>query len=196
MIEVALGRLPGLVSLGLGGVTLDGGDADAECTGRFGLGHASPDGIHDLPTEVFGVSFHRSMLPCGPSSSQRAVRAEAAAESNWWRLAVRKRETLGTAYARGTEMHPRREARRTTHAHSPHPLQCLGQRLAAEVPLFLVRELADGEVRLLLAGARSAEGRPKDLHLRSTRARIVRLTMYLARCRLPRLVQVTACLGS
>src|SRR5215218_9675203 len=34
-----LGRLQRLVSLGLGGVTLDGGDADAEGAGGLGLGH-------------------------------------------------------------------------------------------------------------------------------------------------------------
>src|SRR5215212_7610315 len=70
---------------------------------------------------------------------------------------------------------------RTTRAHPPHPLQCLGQRLAAKVLRLLARELADGEVRLLLVGARTAEGYPKDLHLRGMGARILRLTAHLAR---------------
>src|SRR5215207_8333010 len=68
-----LAWLQGLASSGLGSVTLDGGDPDPEGTGRFGLGHASPDGIHDLSTEVFGVSSHGSMMPCSPASSQHAV---------------------------------------------------------------------------------------------------------------------------
>jgi hypothetical protein len=69
-----LARLQGLSLLGLGGVTLDGRDADPEGAGRLGLGHAPLYGVHDLPTEVFGVRFHRPMIPCGPSSSQHAVK--------------------------------------------------------------------------------------------------------------------------
>jgi hypothetical protein len=68
-----LTRLQRLSPLGLGGVTLDGRDPDPEGAGRLGLGHTSPEGVHDLLTEVFGVRFHRSMLPCSPSSSQHAV---------------------------------------------------------------------------------------------------------------------------
>src|SRR5215208_7729668 len=68
-----LTRSQRLSPLGLGGVTLDGGDPDPERTGRLGLGHSPLDGIHDLLTEVFGVRFHRSMMPSSPSSSQHAV---------------------------------------------------------------------------------------------------------------------------
>src|SRR5215208_1510505 len=68
-----LARLQRLSPLGLGGVTLDGGDPDAEGAGRLGFGHASLDGIHDLLAEVYGVGFHRSMMPPSPSSSQHAV---------------------------------------------------------------------------------------------------------------------------
>src|SRR5215212_2042863 len=70
-----LTRFQRLSSLGFGGVTLDGGDPDPESAGRLGLGHTSLYGIHDLLTEVFGVRFHQSMMPCSPSSSQHAVRS-------------------------------------------------------------------------------------------------------------------------
>jgi len=40
---------------------------------------------------------------------------------------------------------------------SPFPGLHICQRLATEVPPILVRKLADGEVRLLLAGTWSAE---------------------------------------
>src|SRR5918911_1049525 len=63
---------------------------------------------------------------------------------------------------------------RTSRALPSHPLQRLGQRLAAEslcLILLLLRKLADGEVRLLLAGTWSAEGYTKDLHLCSTGAK-------------------------
>jgi hypothetical protein len=39
------------------------------------LGHSSFYGIHDLPTEVFGIGFHKSMMTCSPSSSQHPVAA-------------------------------------------------------------------------------------------------------------------------
>src|SRR5215212_11121712 len=75
-----LGRLPGALPgsrdsplRALGGVTLDGGDPDSEGASGLGLEHSSLDGVHDLPTKVFGVRFHRSMMACSPSSSQRAV---------------------------------------------------------------------------------------------------------------------------
>jgi hypothetical protein len=63
----------------------------------------------------------------------------------------------------------------------PFPGLHIGQRLATEVPRPLVRELADGEVRLLLAGTWSAEGHTQNLHLRSTGARTLRPTAHLAR---------------
>src|SRR5215211_4962336 len=40
----------------------------------------------------------------------------------------------------------------------------LGERLAAEAPRLLQRKLANGEVCLLLAGARSTESYTPDLH--------------------------------
>src|SRR5215208_3176385 len=72
----SLARLQRLSPLGLGGVTLEGGDPDPEGAGRLGLGHASLYGLHDFPTEVYGVGFHRSMMSCRPTSSQHAVKAE------------------------------------------------------------------------------------------------------------------------
>jgi hypothetical protein len=48
-------------------------DPDSEGASGLGLGHSSFYGIHDLPTEVFGIGFHQSMMPCSPSSSQHAV---------------------------------------------------------------------------------------------------------------------------
>jgi len=66
-------RLKRFSSLGLGGVTLDGGDPNSEGAGGLGFGHSSFYGIHDLPTEVFGIGFHQCMMPCSPSLSQHAV---------------------------------------------------------------------------------------------------------------------------
>jgi hypothetical protein len=54
----------------------------------------------------------------------------------------------------------------------PLPLQHLGQRLATEVPLILVRKLANGEIYFLLASARSTERYAQDLHLCATGARL------------------------
>jgi len=62
---------------------------------------------------------------------------------------------------------------RTSRAIPPHSLQYLGQRLATEVPRLLVRKLADGEVRFLLAGTWSAEGYTEDLHLCATEVRLI-----------------------
>jgi hypothetical protein len=69
----SLARLKRFSPLGLGGVTLEGGDPDSEGASGLGLGNSSFYGIPDLPTEVFGIGFHQSMMPCSPSSSQRAV---------------------------------------------------------------------------------------------------------------------------
>ncbi len=66
-----------------------------------------------------------------------------------------------------------------------HPLQRLGQRLAAEA-LLLPREFAYGKVRLLLAGARLAEGYASYLHYRLMEAGALRLASNLALSRLPR----------
>jgi len=51
--------------------------------------------------------------------------------------------------------------------------------LAAEA-LRLLHELAYGEVRLLLSGARFAEGQAPNLHYRLMGARVVRLASHLA----------------
>src|SRR5215217_6095193 len=72
----SLARLKRLSSLGLGEVTLDGGDSDSEGASGLSLGHSSFYGIHDLLTEVFRIGFHKSMMPCSPSSSQHAVGGE------------------------------------------------------------------------------------------------------------------------
>jgi hypothetical protein len=64
-----------------------------------------------------------------------------------------------------------------------HPGKRLGERLAA-VTLLPPRKLADGEVRLLLAGARSTEGYAQDLHLRDTGTRVPRPASHLAIARL------------
>jgi hypothetical protein len=54
-------------------------------------------------------------------------------------------------------MHPCGDAFCTTRAPPPHPLQRHGERLAAQALRFLLRKLANGEVCLLLAGARLTE---------------------------------------
>jgi hypothetical protein len=100
---------------------------------------------------------------------------------NQWRLAIPERERFGLVYARVPVVHLCCNAFRTTRALLPLPLQHLGQRLASEVLPILVRKLADGEVRLLLAGARSTEGYAQDLHLCSTGARTLRVASHLAR---------------
>jgi hypothetical protein len=70
----------------------------------------------------------------------------------------------------------------TIRALPTHPLQRLGESLAAKAPRFLlVRKLADGEVCFLLAGTRFTEGYTPDLHLCATKARAVRVDAHLAR---------------
>src|SRR5215204_6983598 len=88
-------------------------------------------------------------------------------------------------------MHLRGDTFPTNRALPPHPLQRLGQRLAAKaLRLLLLRKLANGEVRLLLAGASFTEGNPPDLHLCATEARALCLTAHLAGSRVRhRLVQ-------
>ena len=89
-----------------------------------------------------------------------------AAENDFSRLAAFERERPVLVYAREPMMHLCFELFRTTHALPPRPLQRLGQRLASEVLRLLLRKLTDGEVCLLLAGARFTEGNPPDLHYR------------------------------
>src|SRR5918993_3447906 len=66
-----------------------------------------------------------------------------------------------------------------------HPVQHLAERFAkwltAEVPRLLLRKLANGEVRLLLAGASFTEGYTPDLHHRLIQTRALRPASHLAR---------------
>src|SRR5215212_973989 len=106
---------------------------------------------------------------------------------NRWRLAVPERKRLGLVYTREPMMHLCCDAFPTTRTLPPHPLQRLGQRLAAKALrlLLLLRKLADGEVYLLLAGAPFTEGYAPDLHLCATEARALCLTAHLAASRVP-----------
>ena len=67
-------------------------------------------------------------------------------------------------------MHPCGDAFCTTRAPPPHPLQRHGERLAAQALRFLLRKLANGEVCLVLAGARLTESYTPHLHDCSTGA--------------------------
>src|SRR5215217_9742764 len=70
-----------------------------------------------------------------------------------------------------------------------HPVQHLAKRFAArcaklhpaEVPRLLLRKLANGEVRLLLAGASFTEGYTPDLHHSLIETRALRAASHLAR---------------
>ena len=64
----------------------------------------------------------------------------------------------------------------------PFPGLHICQRLATKVPPILVRKLADGEVRLLLAGTWSAERYAQNLHLCAAGTRTLRVDAHLARC--------------
>jgi hypothetical protein len=90
------------------------------------------------------------------------------------------RERRGFVYARKIETPGRGKAIR---ALSAHPVERLAkrfaERLAADV-LRLLRELADGEVRLLLAGASFTEGYTAYLHHRPMAAWALRLASHLA----------------
>ena len=105
------------------------------------------------------------------------------------RLAGTKSERLDLVYAREPLMHLRGDTFPTDRALPPHPLQRLGQRLAAEALRLLLCKLADGEIYLLLAGTRSTEGYTQDLHLCATGTRTLRVEAYLARSRYHRLGQ-------
>jgi hypothetical protein len=106
---------------------------------------------------------------------------------NRWRLAVPERKRLGLVYTREPMMHLCGDAFPTTRTFLPHPLQRLGQRLAAEALRFLLlRKLADREVCLLLAGASFTEGYTPDLHRCATEAWALRPVSHLAGSRRPR----------
>src|SRR5687767_8290137 len=66
-----------------------------------------------------------------------------------------------------------------------HPVQHLAERFAkwlpAEVPRLLLRKLANGKVRLLLAGASFTEGYTPDLHHRLMETWALRPASHLAR---------------
>jgi hypothetical protein len=104
----------------------------------------------------------------------------------YWRglLAFRERQTLGFVYTRDIETLRRGKA---ILAVSAHPVERLAkrfaERLAAEI-LRLLRKLANGEVRHLLAGARFTEGYAPDLHHRLMEAWALRLASHLAWARL------------
>jgi hypothetical protein len=71
----------------------------------------------------------------------------------------------------------------------PHPLQRLGERLTAGALRLLLHKFANGEVRLLLAGARTTESYTPDLHGCWMGTRALRFTSHLARFRNRRLGQ-------
>src|SRR5215210_7200138 len=101
------------------------------------------------------------------------------------RLAAPERGRLALVYARELVMHLCGDAIHASRAPPPHLLQRLGERPALEAPrLLLVRKLADGEVRFLLAGARSTECYAQDLHLCAAGAWTLRPASHLARFRL------------
>jgi hypothetical protein len=80
----------------------------------------------------------------------------------------------------GTVMHLCGDTTLTSRAPPPHPLQRLGKRLAEEVLRLLLCKLANGEVGLLLAGARPTESYTPDLHDCSTGAGALCLASHLA----------------
>jgi|SRR5215213_1737971 hypothetical protein len=100
-------------------------------------------------------------------------------------LAFRERQTLSFVYIRGIETLRRGKAMRAV---SAHPVERLAEHVAAEV-LRLLRKLADGEVRLLLAGASFTEGYTLNLHHRPMEAWTLRFASHLTRARLGRLGQ-------
>jgi hypothetical protein len=100
--------------------------------------------------------------------------------TDFLRLAVGKGERLGLVYAQEPVIVPCGDALRTTRALLPHPLQRLGEWLAAEA-LRLLRKLANGEVCLLLAGARATESYTPHLYDCSTGAGALSLASHLAR---------------
>src|SRR5215217_3801159 len=133
-------------------------------------------------------SCNGSSHVCGTSLDLSAAPREGGCSGNaLLRLAGTKSERLDLVYAREPLMHLRGDTIPTDRALPPHSLQRLGQRLAAEaLRLLLLRKLANGEVCLLLAGARFTEGYTPDLHCCATEARALRLAAHLARSRRPR----------
>src|SRR5829696_3260668 len=143
-------------------------------------------GLHRSVASYFMIKSSVRSADDPGSSTVPSLRLRELRRKNRWRLAPPKRERYGLLYAQEPVRHRRGDTIRTTPALLPLPLQHLGQRLATEVPLILVRKLADGEVRLLLAGTWSTEGHTQNLHLCAAGTRNLRLTAYLARSRLRR----------
>src|SRR5919112_2755486 len=115
-------------------------------------------------------SYNGSSHVCGTSLDLAVAPREGGCGGNaLLKLAGTKSERLDLVYAREPLMHLGGDPFPTARALPPHPLQRLGQRLAAEaLRLLLLRKLANGEVCLLLAGTRFTEEYTQDLHLRPT----------------------------
>ena len=80
------------------------------------------------------------------------------------RLAFREDERFGFGYAWEPETRPRGDAFRSTRAPPPQLLKRLDEQFAARALRLILRKLADGEVRLLLAGTRLTESYAPHLH--------------------------------
>src|SRR5918992_1259673 len=86
---------------------------------------------------------------------------------------------VGPLCSRRPVMHPCSAAFRTACALPPHPLQRPSERLAVQALRLILRILTNGEVCLLLAGARPTESYTPDLHDCSTGARALCLASHL-----------------
>src|SRR5215211_8038099 len=127
-------------------------------------------------------SCNGSSHVCGTSLDLAAAPREGGCGGNaLLKLAGTKSERLDLVYAREPLMHLRGDTFPTDRALPPPSLQRLGQRLAAEALRLLLRKLANGEVRLLLAGTRFTEGYTPDLHLRLMETWALRPASHLAR---------------
>ena len=141
--------------------------------------------IESRPTGPLVADRDANSCYPSPAGPFRCAKEGSYGGKNRWRLALPERKRFGLVYAREPVRHRRGHTIRTTRALLSLPLQHLSQLLAVEVPrLLLLRKLADGEVRLLLAGTWSAEGYTQDLHLCSTVTRTLRVDAYLAGSRL------------
>jgi hypothetical protein len=149
--------------------------------------------IESRPTGPLVADRVPNLLHPSPAGPFRCAKEGSCGGMNRWRLVLPERERFGLVYARETVRHRRGDTIRTTRALLSLPLQHLSQRLAVEVPPIIVRKLADGKVRLLLAGTRSAEGYTQDLHLCATRTGTLCVDAYLARSRLRYLGQRSLC---
>ena len=149
--------------------------------------------IESRPTGPLVADRDANSCYPSPAGPFRCAKEGSYGGKNRWRLALPERKRFGLVYAREPVRHRRGHTIRTTRALLSLPLQHLSQLLAVEVPPILVRKLADGKVRLLLAGTRSAECYTQDLHLCATRTGTLRVDAYLARSRPRYLGQRTLC---